>query len=188
MTGLTITNFTNNTRKTVYCIALLTIVTLFSGCADDNEPDGQDLYVDFCATCHGTNNEGTLAFLDNNSIPPVIEQTEVGIVDALIDIGQMDTPLLNTLTLDEIRAIAFYLPTIGPDGEALFVANCSSCHGVDNTGTGFASPIPVVNRDDITIQNAINGGITPMSIIPSLQALRIGEISAITAYLLTLPP
>ena len=186
MTGIKRAGFINNNRKRLYCIVFLTLVTLLSGCADDNNPDGQDLYVDFCAVCHGLNNEGTLAFLDPNSIPPVIEQTEVGIVNALFDTPQMDTPLLNTLTLDEIRAIAFYLPTIGPDGQALFVTNCSSCHGVDNVGTGFASPIPDTNRADITIQNAIDGGITPMS-IPSLEALKIGEISAITAYLLTLP-
>ena len=114
MTGFTIGGFTNNTHKIVYCIVLLALVTLFSGCADDNEPDGQDLYVDFCADCHGLNNEGTLTPANGLafSVPAVIDQTEFGIIQAIIDVGAMNRPDLETLTTNEIRAIAEYIPTL----------------------------------------------------------------------------
>lgn len=195
MTGSMKKSLMTLNRKVILVFLAVLITLLLTACADDNLPKGSDLYVDLCADCHGNNNQGVGSHQIPGSIPPVIEQSEFGISDAIFNIPAMARPDLESLNLDEINAIALYLSTIGPDGQALFedtTIGCSGCHGVNNEGVGgLANPIPTtatmtVPQIEALIANAILN-VAPMSVSTARSGLTIGEVTAIAIHVSTLP-
>ena len=134
--------------------------------------DGQAIYIAYCSACHG----------DGSAI---VNNTASGITNAISTLSIMNN--IN-LTAEEIQAIADYLTgntggtggstgggdtggsTGGTlDGQALFNAECGSCHGngstiVNNTASGITNAI-----NTLGIMNGIN--------------LTAEEIQAISDYL-----
>jgi len=97
----------NTARKWISSTGIALAAVLGIGCSDD-PPDGEELFNDFCAECHGINNAGTTAA---NPVP-VNLATVQAIKDAIELIPAMSGRSdLDSLSTEEIQAIADYIPT-----------------------------------------------------------------------------
>lgn len=100
---------------------------------------GKEIYVQYCAPCHGDSAEGTLIW-------PTPIQGRTGIAD-LVHGGRRTMPSFPTLSDSAIASIELFLSTFhvtyeGKSDRDLFVTYCSSCHGDSATGTStFAGSI-----------------------------------------------
>ena len=96
--------------------------------------DGQALFTANCSACHGATGSG------------INDKTASGITTAMSNIGSMGNV---SVTATEIQAISVFLTgstgggTSGGggtvDGQALFTANCSACHGATGSGINGTS-------------------------------------------------
>jgi predicted CxxxxCH...CXXCH cytochrome family protein len=146
-------------------------------------PDGIALYGTNCSGCHKS--------LDTTAKPG----RSAAQIQAAIDSNRGGMGMLSGLTPDEVQAIADALssvqtsapgmpvpaptptpdPTLPPDGIALYVTNCSNCHGLLDT---TAKP----GRSAAEIQAAIDSNLGGMGI---LSGLTPDEVQAIAD---ALPP
>ncbi|MCK4588038.1 MAG: c-type cytochrome, partial [Gammaproteobacteria bacterium] len=79
--------------------------------------DGQALYAANCASCHGADGSA------------LTDRTAAQIAAAIVNVSTMTGV---SLSGTEIQAIADFL-SVTSDGQALYAANCSGCHGADGS-------------------------------------------------------
>ena len=91
-------------------------------------PKGSTLYTQYCSSCH----EGTPAASGN---PVELQRVFDEGVDYPPHSGIEEARWGTTLTNEEINSLLNFLAA--PDGQRLFVVNCSGCHG---QGVGFSGP------------------------------------------------
>ncbi len=112
---------------------------------------GQDLFLQYCARCHGVNAEGTI--YSRGSI-----QGKKGL-HLIVRQGGGGMPPFPDMSDNEIESIELWLGTFdvgleGASGEDLFIFYCASCHGPDALGTdrfsgsiqGYRPIFPVVRN------------------------------------------
>jgi ubiquinol-cytochrome c reductase cytochrome c subunit len=141
-------------------------------------PIGQDLYEERCATCHGSDAQGT-------EQGPPIAGLGPAYWDFMMSTGRMplDQPDVQAkrrppvLTPVEIHAITDYLETIPPGdgepipsvntsdgdlslGEETYQENCAPCHGITGRGGAVGPQIapPVVHANAVQVAEAIRIG------------------------------
>ena len=158
--------------------------------------DGRLLYVQNCASCHGSQGEGS-------SVAPSLANSGPAALDFFMRTGRMplarlgttgqgQTPVLNQAQIAAIiqYASAFsqgpQIPTVTTSmdlshGWNLYVNNCAACHGVSggggSVGPGIMAP-PLTGRDPLTIAEAMIVGPGPMPQFAFSQA----DQDAIVAY------
>ena len=179
--------------------------------------DGLMLYAENCASCHGSNLEGTtlapaldtdtLRATDSYEIIRRIEQGVPGTLMASWDAALTDTDIaaLTTLILrwPDIQAAGVEMPVIveepidmSPEaiasGERLFNIVCASCHGAAGYGTQLA---PALNNalfldatSDAQIRQIVAMGVSG-TVMPAWGGrLSDAQINDIIAYLRSLAP
>jgi ubiquinol-cytochrome c reductase cytochrome c subunit len=127
----------------------------------EQQAQGSQLYVASCATCHGTQAQGT------GDGPPLVGVGAASL-DFMLSTGRMPLNQPNqqpirqqpAFTGAQIRAIVAYVTAIAPGGPAipavdpalgelaqgqeLFLSNCAACHGAgaegDSVGGGEVAP------------------------------------------------
>lgn len=109
--------------RTSGILALAALGIAVAGGANAQEPDGQQLYVDTCAGCHGATGEGSYG-------PPLTSNAFVADASALVTqilFGRENMPPMGGALNDEqLAAVANFLRTVFNDYEgdvdAAFVA------------------------------------------------------------------
>jgi mono/diheme cytochrome c family protein len=140
------------------------------------ERDGNTLYLQRCAGCHGADAEGKIG-------PPIagaaIESITAATarVDLMADLATLDPADLNAI----IDSLPAGLPVVAPSegvtgGTVLYATNCAGCHGED--ASGRIGPI-VRGADSAEIRRAIDQ--VPMMI--GMKALSAESIDTIGEYL-----
>ena len=122
---------------------------------DDNR--GMRLYADNCASCHGPrgagNGPGAASLLPTPSDLSAHEYTTPRLAEALWNgVAGTAMPAWRDHSLGDLAAIARFVRSLGPTGEAavpasfdaalgaqVYAANCVQCHGLDGAGDGFAA-------------------------------------------------
>lgn len=103
---------------------------------------GQPLYQTHCASCHGEDGLGIVPGARNfNDLDYIRGETPAFFYSAVTE-GRGEMPsFLNVLTSDERWDVVFYtwrfstnIETLA-QGQSIYDANCSACHGVDGVGT-----------------------------------------------------
>ncbi|UCE88965.1 MAG: PKD domain-containing protein [Pseudomonadota bacterium] len=141
--------------------------------------DGEALYDQYCASCHGKGGTG-------GTEEEVIGEDAEDIVEAIEEEPDM-TFLATELSAEDIAAIGEYLEGLEPDdgkddgnssaGEALYDEYCGSCHGKGGTG---GPDEEVVGEDADDIREAIEEE-SDMAYLAGV--LSDEDIAAIGAYL-----
>lgn len=142
--------------------------------------DGRLLYVQNCASCHGSQGEGS-------NVAPSLANSGAASLDFYMRTGRMPLARVGTtgqgqtpvLSQAEIAAIIQYassfsqgpaIPTVTTSmdlshGWNLYINNCAACHGVSggggSVGAGIMAP-PLTGRDPLTIAEAMIVGPGPM--------------------------
>ena len=107
----------------------------------DPSSTGEQLYIQFCESCHGPGGTGGPA-------GDVVGESAQDIADAIIEYPEM-TFLADVLTDEDINHIAMFLMPDVANGEALYIQFCESCHGVNGVG-GPAGDVAGDGASDIT--------------------------------------
>jgi len=135
--------------------------------------EGQQLYLQACASCHGTTGAGS-------NLAPSLANSGTAAFDFFLRTGRM--PLSGPgqpafrqgrrLTQDEIDALVGYGATLGtgpaipqltstasiPDGWQLFINNCAACHGAAASGGSVGPDVfapSLHGKDAQTIAEAV---------------------------------
>jgi len=136
--------------------------------------DGSALYATYCAACHGADTSSTK-----------IGATITRINNGISNVAVMNS--LNTMPPGQRQTIADYLvglqdttppPASSTTGEALYAANCASCHG---SGSGTSKAGATV----VSIVNAITGT-TSVVDMQNLNSMTVADVQAISDYLVVL--
>lgn len=180
-------------------IGLLPVALTAAG----QDEEGEELYLNQCAGCHGP------AGLGSPWAPPIVDEGAAG-ADFMMRTGRMplrqrEDPIQRgpqLLTDEQIEAISGHVATFGgppiPDvdpqagdlgeGAHQYLLNCAACHG--STGVGGAlvasrNAPPVVRSDPIEIAEAIRSGPGPMPAYPEA-VLDQHQLDSLTLYVLSL--
>lgn len=177
---------------------------LASGASGDLVSTGRDLFSNNCASCHGTNGEGT------GFGPSLIGVGEAS-ADFMLRTGRMPlgdpseqatrkAPAFNDR---EIRQLDAYVGTLGsggpsipqfdlrgsslPAGNDLFTVNCAPCHGVTGAGDAIGGPAfaPSLSQSSpLDVQEAVRIAPGQMPDFTSvLDANQIDDIARYVEYL-----
>lgn len=157
--------------------------------------DGQILFLEKCAKCHGENGEGISALI-NIAGPSLQAEHERGRVIAAMEIGPSHMPSFGyILSIAEMRAIADYvtqqiavIPLAGgnlSEGGELFRANCAPCHRTAVRGgalvfTGVNAP-SLTEKSAALIAGAIRWGPGPMPRFPAT-ILNDRQLASVVEY------
>ncbi len=146
----------------------------------------ETIYANQCATCHGSDGQGRQIPGTDREGPPLADTDEVTVpyVDLTLRVGRMPPPEnepfdnreRHVVVSDEDReALVLYLaeqfdlqgeiPEVGEGdpvrGREIYAANCAQCHGSTGAGgvagAGAWTP-PLVDRDPVTVAEAIRVG------------------------------
>lgn len=71
--------------------------------------------------------------------------------------------LINALTFSAVLAAGGAAAQDAEVGETLYAQYCATCHGADATGGGPMSPVLVLQPPDLTMLNARNDGVFPVT-------------------------
>jgi ubiquinol-cytochrome c reductase cytochrome c subunit len=143
--------------------------------------DGQHLYLQSCASCHGTQGAGT-------ANAPDIRNAGAALVDFVLRTGRMPEAVPGgqigrgkpAFGDQDIQALVAYVSSLGTGpavpqvvtegadvahGRELYVANCAACHapggGGGAVGGGFVAP-GLMQADPRTVGEAVVSGPGPM--------------------------
>lgn len=150
--------------------------------ADAVTDPGQLLFLQTCASCHGTRGEGS-------QLAPSLQQTGPAAWDFYLRTGRMplsapgqpaylQTPVFNEQQIEELEAYGRTLGVAAPEipnvvvdvsalntGRDLFINNCAACHGATGTGGsiggGYIAP-SIAGHDPTTLAEAVLVGPGPM--------------------------
>jgi ubiquinol-cytochrome c reductase cytochrome c subunit len=129
---------------------------------------GRNLYQIHCSSCHGANLEGTTSApsLQNVSVNAVEFYLTTGRMPAIVSFeqNQHHTPIFSPAQIDALVAFVMarshgstVLPLVDntgnlAHGRALFIANCSACHGATAQGgsVGYGWVAPSLDRATVT--------------------------------------
>ena len=135
---------------------------------------GSELYMTYCASCHGPGSSSTKA-----------GATVIRINAGIGNVAQMNG-LATSLSAANIQAIADYLAILSTPTtpQAVYNSYCAACHGAD--GSGGSSGEDVRGDSARRIKRAINGE----SEMQFLSAVTNGELQLISDFLngITTPP
>ncbi|BCJ68571.1 c-type cytochrome [Polymorphospora rubra] len=162
-------------------------------------PDGADLYLRTCASCHGDQGRGTQRGPSLVGVGPAS-------VDFQLGTGRM--PLTHeerqptrhepVFSAAEIAALVDHVATFGgggppiPDpapgdvaaGRQIFAANCAPCHSATGSGTdltnGLVAP-PLYEATAVQIAEAVRVGPGPMPAFPG-EVLTDRQVDDLTSY------
>jgi quinol---cytochrome-c reductase cytochrome c subunit len=160
--------------------------------------DGRQLFLSDCASCHGTNGQGS-------NVAPTLQNAGPATVDFYLRTGRMPLGQLGVpswqqerspLTSAQIQALEAYLGTVGSGpaipnvvasagdlhrGWELFINNCAACHSATGSGgsigTNLSAP-PLSRADAQTVAEAVLIGPGAMPRFSFSQA----DVNALAAY------
>ncbi len=166
------------------------------------EPDGRELFIESCASCHGSEGQGTDA-------GPSIIDAGAAAADFQLRTGRM--PLADdgaqavrkppAFSPDEIEALTAFVASLGEgpeiptvdldgadlsDGQELFVANCAACHGATGSGgaVGAGALAPSLSvADPVEIAEAMLTGPGQMPVFTAIESEDIQDIVAYVVHL-----
>ena len=144
--------------------------------AASQQQDGQTLFLQRCAGCHGANAEGKFGpSIRGASMDRVLAATDR--VNLMTDLASLDSADLRAI-VDSLPAgtPVVALPGDASDGTVLFAANCAGCHGAD--ASGVVGPA-IRGTDSASIKTAIEH--VPMMI--AMKSLSAESIDAIGEHL-----
>jgi len=174
---------------------------------------GREIFVQFCAACHGERGDGRPAS-GLKLKPPAMDLTAFTLSDSLIrralEEGVLGTGMAawKSLPGEQLSAVAAYTATLGRDdelspqarlapdpalqeaGRRVYVVHCARCHGNDGRGDGsdasLLKPIPpsfAELRPSYTAAGRVIAGGVPGSAMPALPLLTRAEVKAVTFYI-----
>ncbi|WFE39851.1 c-type cytochrome [Micromonospora sp. WMMD998] len=161
--------------------------------------DGEALYRQNCASCHGDQGQGAQR-------GPSLIGVGAASVDFQVGTGRMPIPHETqqprraepVFSADEIAALVAHVTSFGgggpaiprvgpgrlPTGRELFAANCAPCHG----GTGAGAPLtngwiapPLYDATPVQVAEAVRVGPGLMPVFPS-QVLTDQQVDDLAAY------
>jgi cytochrome c oxidase cbb3-type subunit III len=191
---------------------LLAAFLIGVGCArkppDSPLVKGRQVYVKFCATCHGVEGNGYMA--DN---APSLRTTTFlasatdGFLRAAITRGRPGTAMAaygralgGPLATEEVDALVTLLreggpprvdlpsmPVIGDQkaGKVVYTANCERCHGTPtqrSSAVHLANPILLQTATDAFLRYAVVSGRLPTAMVPWTGVLQPKQIDDVVAY------
>ncbi len=164
------------------------------------EQSGRELYLQFCASCHGPRAEGSgrspsLIGVGTAALDFQLSTGRMPMADDEVQAKRKPSPL----TAEQMRAIIDYVASLAPGqgpaipevdvadgdvslGQDLFVNNCAPCHGVTATGAvaGDDDVAPgLFESEPVTIAEAMAIGPGEMPRFPFTSE----EVNSIVAYL-----
>lgn len=174
---------------------------------------GREVFVRFCAACHGERGDGKPAS-GLKLKPPAIDLTAFKLSDSLIrralEEGVLGTGMAawKSLPADQLSAVAAYTATLcrddelspqvrlAPDralqeaGQRVYVVHCARCHGNDGQGGGtdaaLLKPSPpsfAELRPSYAAASRVIAGGVPGSGMPAWPLLTRAEVQAVTFYI-----
>ncbi|HTW63566.1 MAG TPA: c-type cytochrome [Bryobacteraceae bacterium] len=158
-------------------------------------PNGQALFLQRCAKCHGEKGEGISALI--NVLGPSLQaEHDPGMVMAAMEVGPGHMPsFVYALSVADMRAVADYvtqrlavIPLTGgnlSEGGELFRANCAPCHRTAVRGgalafTGVNAPA-LTEKSAAIIAGAIRWGPGPMPAFPA-SVLNDRQLASVVQY------
>ncbi|MEO8725911.1 MAG: c-type cytochrome [Acidobacteriaceae bacterium] len=177
---------------------LVPLATHFAFCqpaAIQAPPNGQAIFAQRCAQCHGQAGEGISAIISIAG-PSLIAEHDHGAVMTAIEVGPSHMPsFAYVLSVPEMRSVADYvtqkiavLPLTGGnlgEGGELFRINCAVCHRTTVRGgalafTGVNAPA-LTGKSAAIIAGAIRWGPGPMPPFPA-SVLSNQQLASIVEY------
>jgi mono/diheme cytochrome c family protein len=185
--GMPAFNEENLSRSAIEKIAAL--VASFESAIPSVEVRGDEVFSQFCASCHGVDAEG--------DIGPALAGTELSseeIVSVVTTGGERMPSWRGTMSEEQMQVVAAYVKGLGASpsaadapndpSEHLFSENCSGCHGAGGTG-GFAPQLAGTALSADELGSIISNGRGGM---PPFADLADEQIEALVGYILTLEP
>src|SRR5690348_9884057 len=173
---------------------------------------GREIFVQFCAACHGERGDGRPAS-GLKLKPPAMDLTAFKLSDSLIhralEEGVLGTGMAawKSLPAEQLSAVAAYTATLGRDdelsrqarlapdralqeaGRRVYVVHCARCHGEDGKGDGsdasLLKPVPpsfAELRPSYAAAARVIAGGVPGSAMPAWPLLTRAEVQAVTFY------
>ncbi|MEV0733887.1 c-type cytochrome [Polymorphospora sp. NPDC050346] len=162
-------------------------------------PDGADLYLRTCASCHGVQGQGTQRGPSLVGVGPASVDFQLGTGRMpLKDERQQPTRHEPVFSAAEIAALVDHVASFGgggpqiPDpapgdvaaGRQIFAANCAPCHSATGSGTdltnGLVAP-PLYEATAVQIAEAVRVGPGPMPAFPA-EVLTDRQVDDLTSY------
>lgn len=166
------------------------------------ESDGRELFIESCASCHGSDGTGT------DSGPSIVDagaatadfQLRTGRMP-LADDGAQTVRKSPAFSSDEIDALTVFVASLGTgpeiptvdlagadlsNGQELFVANCAACHGATGNGggAGAGALAPSLHVADLVeIAEAMLTGPGEMPVFASVEGEDVSDIIAFVVHL-----
>ena len=173
---------------------------------------GREVFVQFCAACHGERGDGKPA-RGLKLKPPAMDLTAFKLSDSLIrralEEGVLGTGMAawKSLPPEQLSAVAAYTATLGRDdelspqarlapdgalqeaGRRVYVVHCARCHGENGKGDGSdasllkpAPPSFAELRPSYAAAARAIAGGVPGSAMPAWPVLTRAEVQAVTFY------
>jgi len=173
---------------------------------------GREVFVQFCAACHGERGDGKPAS-GLKLKPPAMDLTAFKLSDSLIhralEEGVLGTGMAawKSLPAEQLSAVAAYTATLGRDdelssqgrlapdpalreaGRRVYVVHCARCHGNDGKGDGsdasLLKPTPASFaelRPSYAVAARVMAAGVPGSAMPAWPLLTRAEVQAVTFY------
>jgi ubiquinol-cytochrome c reductase cytochrome c subunit len=188
-------------RRVSLVVCLVAVLTPESVSAATT-PDGRELFIESCASCHASDGRGT------DSGPSIVDagaaaadfQLRTGRMP-LADNGAQTTRKPPAFTSEEIEALTTFVASLGagPDiptvdlgdadlsnGQELFVANCAACHGATGNGgaVGAGALAPSLHvADPVEIAEAMLTGPGEMPVFAGIEGEDVSDIIAFVVHL-----
>lgn len=174
---------------------------------------GHEVFVQYCAACHGERGDGKPAS-GLKLKPPALDLTAFKLSPELIrrvlEEGVLGTGMAawKSLPAEQLSAVAAYTATLGHDdrlsprarvapdralqeaGRRVYVVHCARCHGNDGTGNGsdasLLKPSPpsfTELRPSYAAAAGVIAGGIPGSAMPAWPLLTRAEVQAVTFYI-----
>ncbi len=174
---------------------------------------GREVFVQFCAACHGERGDGHPSG-GLKLKPPAMDLTAFNLSDSLIrrvlEEGVMGTGMAawKSLPAEQLSAVAAYTAALGRDdelspqvrlapdralqeaGRRVYVVHCARCHGDGGKGDGsdasLLKPVPpsfAELRPSYAAAARVIAGGVPGSVMPAWPLLTRAEVQAVTFYI-----